>query len=152
MRGTRCAGLHGSRLIFVLVSVRLPHYITVQISLLGAVNVAVVVRAVKRFAAVIRGECPIESRIMTEDLESRRRRAGYRASHRGTKEMDWILGRFAERALPAMTGEALARFERLLVLPDPELQEMILDPHATPGAEFADLIAQLRVFHGLERA
>ena len=39
---------------------------------------------------------------MTDDAETRRRRAAYRACHRGTKEMDWILGRFAEAALPAM--------------------------------------------------
>ena len=30
--------------------------------------------------------------LMTDDVETRRRRAVYRACHRGTKEMDWILG------------------------------------------------------------
>ena len=36
---------------------------------------------------------------LTEDLETIRKRALYRATHRGTMEMDWLLGRFAEAHL-----------------------------------------------------
>jgi len=49
---------------------------------------------------------------MTDDIEIRRRRAAYRACHRGTKEMDLILGRFAEAKLPRMTLRELEDFER----------------------------------------
>jgi antitoxin CptB len=87
---------------------------------------------------------------MTDDAETRRRRAVYRACHRGTKEMDWILGRFATAALPAMPVERLGLFERMLALPDPELQDMILHPELLPAGEFAELVAAVRVFHGLE--
>ena len=87
---------------------------------------------------------------MTDDVETRRRRAAYRACHRGTKEMDWILGRFARAALPAMVEESLARFERMLSLPDPDLQDMILHPELMPAGEFAELVVQVRAFHGLE--
>jgi antitoxin CptB len=86
---------------------------------------------------------------MADDIDSRRRRAAYRASHRGTKEMDWVLGRFAQAALGAMSGEALSLFERLLALPDPDLRDMILPPQTAPPAEFAELIAAVRTFHGL---
>jgi len=89
---------------------------------------------------------------MSDDLLSRRRRAAYRASHRGTKEMDITLGRFADSALPGMPAETLALFERFLTLPDPDLQEMIWHPELEPGGEFAGLVAQVRAFHGLERA
>ena len=41
---------------------------------------------------------------MTDDVAIRRRRAAYRASHRGTKEMDLILGRYAVARLPDMTA------------------------------------------------
>ena len=86
---------------------------------------------------------------MIEDCDIRRRRASYRAHHRGTKEMDWILGRFAMAELAAMLPAQLAAFEELLALPDPLLQDMILDPAALPAGEFKELITQLRAFHGL---
>jgi antitoxin CptB len=86
---------------------------------------------------------------MADDLDSRRRRAAYRASHRGTKEMDWVLGRYAEAALGTMSPEALGLFERLLALPDPDLRDMILPPQTAAPGEFADLIAAVRRFHGL---
>ena len=44
---------------------------------------------------------------MTDDIEIRRRRAAYRACHRGTKEMDLILGRFAVARLPDMPAAGL---------------------------------------------
>lgn len=87
---------------------------------------------------------------MNDDLESRRRRAAYRASHRGTKELDITLGRFADRALPGMNEETLALFERFLALPDPDLQDMIWYPDARLAGEFAGLVAQVRAFHSLE--
>jgi len=86
---------------------------------------------------------------MTEDIDSRRRRAAYRANHRGTKEMDWVLGRYADAALAGMSGDGLSLFERLLALPDPDLRDMILPPHTAPPAEFAALVAAVRAFHGL---
>jgi len=89
---------------------------------------------------------------MTDDVETRRRRAAYRASHRGTKEMDWMLGRFAERALPGFSMASLGLFERLLALPDPDLQDMILHPEIMPAGEYAELIAAVRVFLGLDNA
>ncbi len=84
------------------------------------------------------------------DLDTRRRRAAYRANYRGTKEMDWLLGKFAEARLPAMDADALSRFERFLVLPDPDLNAWLLDPSRIDGLEFAELVADVRAFHGLE--
>ena len=87
---------------------------------------------------------------MTDDVELRRRRAAYRARHRGTKELDWILGRFADAAIAGFAAEGLCLFERLLALPDPELHDLILHPELNPAGEFAQLVAQLRHFHGLD--
>lgn len=86
---------------------------------------------------------------MTDDLQMRRRRAAYRASHRGTKEMDFILGRYAEAHLPGMEGVALDDFERLLAQPDPVLTEWFALGSKPMEPEFAALIAALRDFHGL---
>ena len=87
---------------------------------------------------------------MTDDVESRRRRAGFRAGHRGTKEMDWLLGRFADAHVAKMTEELLSQFERMLLLPDPELHDMIVYPEIQPAGEFAELVRRMRMFHGLE--
>jgi antitoxin CptB len=87
---------------------------------------------------------------MTDDVDNRRRRALYRAAHRGTKEMDWMLGRFAESALPAMALPMLADFEELLALPDPVIEGLLLDPKTQASGPFARLIRDMRAFHGLE--
>jgi antitoxin CptB len=87
---------------------------------------------------------------MTDDVASRRRRAAFRANHRGTKEMDWLIGRFADARGADMQPPMLTEFERLLQMPDPELHDMILYPEIAPAGEFMALIAQLRIFHGLE--
>ncbi len=86
----------------------------------------------------------------TADLDSRRRRAAYRANYRGTKEMDWLLGKYAESKLAGMDTEALTHFERFLVLPDPELNAWLLDPKRITGLEFAELVDDIRAFHGLD--
>lgn len=84
--------------------------------------------------------------------DPRRRRALYRAVHRGTKEMDWLLGRFAERHLQAMTEAALAEFEILLSLPDPELQDWLTSGQGYAGSALEALVERIRAFHGLAPA
>jgi antitoxin CptB len=86
---------------------------------------------------------------MSEELDVRRRRAAWRAAHRGTKEMDVLLGRYALDALPAMEDVALSRFEQFLALPDPELQKLLLNPDGSAETDFADLVIEVRAFHGL---
>jgi antitoxin CptB len=89
---------------------------------------------------------------MSDDLDTRRRRAIYRSAHRGTKEMDVMLGRYCAAVLPTLDDPELARLELFLSLPDPDLQNWLLKPEVIAGLEFADLIAAVRAFHGLEAA
>jgi succinate dehydrogenase flavin-adding protein (antitoxin of CptAB toxin-antitoxin module) len=49
-------------------------------------------------------------------------------------------------------SDGLGLFERMLALPDPDLQDMVLHPELMPAGEFAELVAAMRVFHGLESA
>jgi antitoxin CptB len=88
---------------------------------------------------------------MSAELDVRRRRAIFRANHRGTKEMDWLLGKFSDAKIAAMTDQDLELFERLLALPDPDLQSWILDPSQLGSSELAPLIGALRVFHKLDQ-
>ena len=89
---------------------------------------------------------------MSDDLEMRRRRAAYRASHRGTKEMDLILGRFADAHLAGMSAEEMWGFERLIALPDPVLTQWFSQDETPAEPEFAELIAAMRALHGLGQA
>ncbi len=50
-----------------------------------------------------------------------RKRLMWRASHRGIKEMDILLGGYAAVALDRMDADELAVFERLLEVPDQDL-------------------------------
>lgn len=86
---------------------------------------------------------------MTDDLAARRKRASYRAHHRGTKEMDVLVGRYADNRLPSYSAEELERFERFLTIPDPALQQWIFSGEGFAGIEFEDLVNDIRAFHGL---
>ena len=83
------------------------------------------------------------------DLELRRRRALYRAQHRGAKEMDIVIGRYAEATLGAMDAAGLDLFEEFLALPDPMLQGWLLNGDGTAPPAFQDLVAGVRAHHGL---
>ena len=84
------------------------------------------------------------------DLDARRRRAHYRAGHRGTKEMDWLLGRFAEAELGGMDSDDLNAFEEFLALPDPDIESWLLIPGTpAPDGSAGDFVARLKRFHEL---
>lgn len=86
---------------------------------------------------------------MSDTIDNRRRRAAWRAAHRGTKELDLLVGRYADAHLHEMDEDALSRFEAFLAVNDPELQSWLLAPEASRSGEFVDLVADVRRFHGL---
>lgn len=79
----------------------------------------------------------------------RRRRAVYRARYRGTKELDWLLGKFADARVASMSAGDLTAFEELLALPDPDLQHWIMNGAGYEGSTLAGLLNDIRAFHGL---
>ncbi len=87
-----------------------------------------------------------------DPLDIRRRRARFRATHRGTKEMDWLLGRYAEAKLPAMDAASLDAFEQFLSISDPDLNAWILNPDTIGDRAFGPLIFAVREFHGLDES
>jgi antitoxin CptB len=87
---------------------------------------------------------------LTDDLDVRRRRAAYRAAHRGTKEMDALVGRYADAKIAIFDGAALERFERFLAIADPTLQNWIFAKESVSDGEFEALVDDIRTFHGLE--
>jgi antitoxin CptB len=57
----------------------------------------------------------------SEGLDERRKRLLFRCWHRGTREMDLILGRFADRTIAGLSDDELAELEHLIEVPDPDL-------------------------------
>ena len=86
------------------------------------------------------------------DLGMRRRRALWRATHRGSKEMDFLLGRFAEAVLDGMNAAEIGVFERLIDTPDPDIEMSLFGGKSLGEADLDELIGLLRRFHGLEQA
>jgi antitoxin CptB len=82
-----------------------------------------------------------------DDIAIRKKRALYRATHRGTKELDILLGKFAQSAVAAMSEAELTNFEEFLALPDPEIDQWMRGSAAPDGV--ADMVSRVRAFHGL---
>jgi antitoxin CptB len=57
----------------------------------------------------------------SDGLDDRRKRLLFRCWHRGTREMDLILGRFADQAIADLTDEELGKLEHLIEVPDIDL-------------------------------
>lgn len=74
------------------------------------------------------------------------KRMRYRAWHRGTKEMDLMLGPYADARLALMSPAELDRFERLLDLPDTDLLAWLLGQQPLPPDADRDLFADLLAF------
>lgn len=89
------------------------------------------------------GELPRDALLL------RRKRALYRAQYRGTKEMDWMVGRYAADKLDAMSGSELETFEVFLQIGDPEINAWLLADVACEEPQFAALISDIRAFHSL---
>jgi antitoxin CptB len=68
----------------------------------------------------IRHNCSKQPR-MTQATDIIRKRLLWRATHRGIKEMDILVGGYAEAHLGTMDEADLATFTNLLELPDQEL-------------------------------
>jgi antitoxin CptB len=71
-------------------------------------------------------------------LDDRRKRLLFRCWHRGTREMDLILGRFADAEIANLVEDELAQLERLIEVPDPDLYAALtgnvpLAPEFTSG-------------------
>jgi antitoxin CptB len=70
---------------------------------------------------------------MTETAEARLKRLAMRSWRRGTKEMDLILGPFADRHLAVLDEPDLLTLDRLLQENDQDLMAWILGQSAPPA-------------------
>jgi antitoxin CptB len=83
----------------------------------------------------------------SDGLDPRRRKLLFRSWHRGMRETDLIMGRFADSALTDLTDIELAEFERLIDVPDRDLLAWVTGEAAVPHDFDTVLFRRLRDFH-----
>lgn len=87
-----------------------------------------------------RESAPEPGRELRRDREKRLK---IRCWRRGTREMDLILGRFADARLPALTDEELDAFEALIREDDGRIYKWIAGAEPAPEAH-AEMIQAIR--------
>lgn len=82
----------------------------------------------------------------TETTENRRKRLRFRSWHRGTKEMDLLVGSFADAHLSGFGRDQLDRFEALLDVPEPVVYDWVLGRSHPPAEHDHDVTRLLLAF------
>jgi antitoxin CptB len=83
---------------------------------------------------------------MSEDRK--RERLRFRSWHRGTREMDLLLGRFADAHLAAFSPEQLTQYEAILEISDPDLYNWVAGKEPVP-AEHEGEVMRLICSHNI---
>jgi antitoxin CptB len=85
--------------------------------------------------------------ISSDGLEPRRKKALYYAWHRGTKEMDILLGEFADAHIATLSVVDLADLEILMDETDRDLFSWIIGSESVPEIRQTPVFAALVAFH-----
>ena len=85
---------------------------------------------------------------MTSSIKIRRKRLLFRSWHRGTRESDLILGRFADSHLAGFDVAQLDRYEALLDCADADIFEWVSGRIIPPPEHHHDVTRLLVSFSG----
>jgi antitoxin CptB len=83
----------------------------------------------------------------SQDLDPRRRRALFRAWRRGMREMDLILGGFADTHIDTLDDHDLADFEALLEVADDELYAWVTGRKRPADEYLSPVFRSIVAFH-----
>lgn len=86
----------------------------------------------------------------SDGLDDRRKRLLFRCWHRGTREMDLIVGRFADAHLADLSDDELTQLEHLIELPDPDLYAALTGARPIPPAYDGSMFERMRGFRAWE--
>ena len=79
----------------------------------------------------------------SEGLDARQRKLLFRSWHRGIREMDLILGGFADAAIATLTDAELDQYEHLLELQDADLLSWFTGEQSVPAAFDTPLLKKI---------
>jgi antitoxin CptB len=83
----------------------------------------------------------------SEGLDVRRRRLLFRAWRRGVREMDLIVGRFADAYIETFDDTGLDDLERLIEAPNAALYAWVTGTEDAPPNYDTVVLANLKAFH-----
>jgi antitoxin CptB len=83
-------------------------------------------------------------------LDDRLKRLLFRCWHRGTREMDLILGRFADAEIDALSDSELTELERLIEAPDPDLYAALTGDRPLPAEYAGPLFQRIKAFRAVD--
>jgi antitoxin CptB len=78
--------------------------------------------------------------------DPRRKRIKFRAWHRGMKEVDLVLGPFADMFVDQLDEAGLVEFEQLLSVPDNDLYDWLCERRTPPDGYRTKLYEQIHDF------
>ena len=84
-------------------------------------------------------------------LDDRRKRLLFRCWHRGTREMDLILGRFADAEIAELADDELSELERLIEVPDPDLYAALTGDRPLAAEHANPLFDRIKAFRIADR-
>jgi antitoxin CptB len=87
------------------------------------------------------------SQITGASLDARRRRILFRSWHRGMRETDLLMGRFADAEIANLSEAELADYESLLEAADRDIFTWLTGETAVPSAYDTAVFKKLRRFH-----
>lgn len=84
--------------------------------------------------------------LSSEGLDARRRRLLFRCWHRGIREMDLVLGRFADAQIASLSETELDEIERWHEVPDQQIFAWVNGMEPVPSEYDTPLFLRLRNF------
>lgn len=83
----------------------------------------------------------------SDGLDARRRKLLFRSWHRGIREMDLLLGAFADAEIAGLTEAELDQYEELLEIQDADLLTWVTGTGRVPAAFDTPLLARIAESH-----
>ncbi len=75
-----------------------------------------------------------------EEIEKKRKRLVFRSWHRGTKEMDLLMGTFADRNVQSFGEDEIAQYDEMLNCSDPDLYNWISGRETPPANQMSNVL------------
>ena len=80
------------------------------------------------------------------DLDYRRRKVLYRSWHRGMREVDLILGSFADNEIARLSDEELGVYEELMAEADADILKWVTGEQAVPARHDTPVFARILAY------